>query len=905
MRIISGKIGAYLANILIRMFASVLLIGIALSLVPVPFVQAQATPQLILTKTVEGGVTTAQVGDIIRYRIRFECSSLSTACGQMQITDVLPTGLSYLPPPNSSVPVGFSIAYDGGTRTITITKDDNNLMDGTQYDAVIAVRVDYDLRPLPATINNTINGTIDPPGPVGVITSTPASAPPVSIGTVTPSWGLTKSLFSPVIDPTVDTDVTYRIQLCPITPPVGQGNAPISNIVITDNLPAGATFVSASDGGTQAGGVVTWPAVAGPIYPPNCLTRYVTIRYTDANFNVGDSVTNTANASGTYISSSGGVVGPGSVASPELLTHPLDPIVEVPTYSKDDIGDPVGINGTGRFILNLNTNGTNYPSNEVVLIDNLPPQLQVTEVTSGGWSAAFDYVRAYVEYSTNNAGTWTAFPGQPVSYNTNATYPAPVTNITNVRWRFEYDPDGIAPFTFTAQGLPYTWTFTNSPQIRVTPRAVAVNTDPPTVVSLPAAAAGNTYNNCVQVSRRNSSGVSFTDPCNIEPMTVQGNFVSLQTYKGETPGTSWDDFYDPNINNFVADGTILPGDTLRYTITVEVTERSSAPLINPTIRDTLPADLVFVRNGIAQLDGVPLGTQPTFTQVGQSLTWAWNNPSPTLTVNPLTLGSRYLTVEFFARIPRGQTPGSRTNNLYVVTDAVDALCETGTQVQDSANGDVDGDADATDPACQSTDNYIVERSAALRGQKWIRSTDSSNNQVVDSTTFLPDATCPNGGTVGLPTGGSNPFTRFPCISQAFPEGALNPGQFAPPPANPALDDFEYNLRIFNDGNVDMLSYVLYDILPYSGDTGSGGTLSGTTRDSEFRPTLRGPIEYISGPASLSSASFLIEYNNTINPCRPEVFNQPFGAIVPAGCNNTWTTTWSASAQRSSPKSACM
>ncbi len=201
-----------------------------------PGVSARAgEPQLILTKTIEGGATTAQVGDVIRYRIRFECSSLTTSCGEMEITDVLQAGLTYLPPPNSSVPSGFTIGESAGT--ITITKDDDNLLDGSQYDAVIAVRVDFNLRPLPATINNAVSGRVDPPGPVTWQNAVPASAPPITIGTVTPSWGLTKSLFSPAINPTIDTDVTYQIELCPITPPSGSGNAALQNIVITDNLP--------------------------------------------------------------------------------------------------------------------------------------------------------------------------------------------------------------------------------------------------------------------------------------------------------------------------------------------------------------------------------------------------------------------------------------------------------------------------------------------------------------------------------------------------------------------------------------------------------------------------------------------------------------------------------------------
>ncbi|MGZ9226532.1 MAG: hypothetical protein ACXW4M_13345, partial [Anaerolineales bacterium] len=220
---------------LLRLFAFLIVSGILLSQIPIQSVRAAGT-DLTLTKTVEGGVTTAQVGDVIRYRIHFACSNLTTPCGSMEITDVLEPGLIYQPPPASSVPAGFSISYDSPTRTITITKDDNNLLDGSQYDAVIAVRVDYDLRPLPATINNTVGGRIAPTGPGNWETTTPANAPPITIGTVTPSWALTKSLSSPLINPTVNTDVTYRIQLCPTTPPAGQGNVPLRNVVFTDTL---------------------------------------------------------------------------------------------------------------------------------------------------------------------------------------------------------------------------------------------------------------------------------------------------------------------------------------------------------------------------------------------------------------------------------------------------------------------------------------------------------------------------------------------------------------------------------------------------------------------------------------------------------------------------------------------
>ena len=891
-----------LAPTLLRLFTALLLLGVVMTQMPVSTVRAAGT-DLTLTKTIEGGATHYELGDVIRYRIHFACSNLTTPCGPMEIKDVLQAGLIYQPPPASSVPAGFTIT-EAPVGTLTITKDDANLLDGSQYDAVIAVKVDYNLRTLPALIDNQVTGRIAPTGPGNWENATPANAPQITIDTANPHWAITKTLSSPSINPTVNTDVTYQIQLCPTAPPPGEGNVGLNNIKLTDVIPAGATFVTASNGGTFAAGTVTWPTVAGPLFPPNCLTRFVTIRYNTPTFTVGGPpVTNSAHVNADYTPSTGTCTTP-CIGINGGITHPIDPIAETPSYNKDDTGDPVGFTGTGRFTLDLNTNLTNFPSNNLILIDNMPPQFRITSVTSGQWSSAFDYVHAFVEYSTNNGSTYTSFPGSPANFNTNATYAAPVTNITNVRWRFEYDPDKTAPFAYTQAGLPYTWSFTSTPEIRVTPRSAPVNTDPPAVVTLPAAVAGTTYTNCLQVSRTNSLGNPVLDACNNESMTVQGSFVSLRTSKNETPGTAWDDLSDPTITTFTPDGSILPGDTLRYTVTIELTERSSTPLVNPTIQDTLPpaTDFVFVRNGTATLDGTPLGAaqQPTFSQAGQVLTWAWNNPSPALTINPLALGSHFLTVEFYAYVPRGQAPGTYTNNLYAVTDSAGVVCEIGTAPADTT--DIDGDTNTTELGCKNPDTYIVERSAALRGEKWIRSTDASNGVVVDATTFappvLPSPACPNGGIVGLPGGGSNTFTRYPCISQAFPEGALNPGQLVPPPpaVNPALDDFEYNLRIFNDGNVPMLSYVLYDILPYVGDTGSGGTLANSSRLSEFRPLLRGPVQFISGPPGLTSANFTIEYNATTNPCRPEVFDQPTGGLVPGGCDNTWVPGWSTAAR---------
>ena len=290
-----------------------------------------AIANLLLTKSIDGGATTYEVGDTVYYRIRFQCSSLTTDCGALEITDVLSPNFTYLPS-ESSVPNGYILGYDSPSHTVTITKDGDNFLDGSQADAVIAVRVNYDMRPLSDTIDNQAIGHVKPPSETEWLPDVVADAPTITIDTVSVDWTLTKTLYSPSIDPTVDTDVTYRLRLCPDTT---VGNAELTNVQIIDTLPLHAEFVSASDSGVYTDNVdptadeVTWD-IAGPITPPNCATRYVTIRFNSADgFSNSDTgISNSAEATGDYEGNNGDTCPDCYGSGTETETHDLQGIVE-------------------------------------------------------------------------------------------------------------------------------------------------------------------------------------------------------------------------------------------------------------------------------------------------------------------------------------------------------------------------------------------------------------------------------------------------------------------------------------------------------------------------------------------------------------------------------------------------
>ena len=59
--------------------------------------------------------------------------------------------------------------------------------------------------------------------------------------------------------------ITYTVEVVNLGPDAG------TDVVITDTLPGTGTFVSASDGGTESGGVVTWPTIGTmAASPPIC-----------------------------------------------------------------------------------------------------------------------------------------------------------------------------------------------------------------------------------------------------------------------------------------------------------------------------------------------------------------------------------------------------------------------------------------------------------------------------------------------------------------------------------------------------------------------------------------------------------------------------------------------------------
>lgn len=282
-----------------RSVRSLLLIVASVALLPIVFVQAAGASAATLTKELDGiqgqGFTspsTFKTGANVRYRLTFQCSSLTTPCVTGTITDVLDPNLEYVQmiPPSSS-DVSATPTWDAPSHTLTIAI--GSFDDGDSGEVVVVARV-KGTTPGGTTIPNHASITV-PNGPTVTTTDVDIDVPPSS-----PNWAIAKRVQTPAnAAPAPGTDVTYAVE---IQAPTRLGNVAITDGTVTDTYPAGATVVDAGGGTVDtANHTITWPVGAidpASIYCTNDpLACYqgvanITLNFPSSNFSANQTATN-------------------------------------------------------------------------------------------------------------------------------------------------------------------------------------------------------------------------------------------------------------------------------------------------------------------------------------------------------------------------------------------------------------------------------------------------------------------------------------------------------------------------------------------------------------------------------------------------------------------------------------
>jgi uncharacterized repeat protein (TIGR01451 family) len=234
-----------------------------------------AIPDIVVTKS--DGVDDVEPGDTLSYEITVSNVGDQNATG-VTLTDTLPVGITFVSAIGTGIGTGTEV---GGV----VTWPPFDLAKGTVETAIVTVTVDTPATDGREVIINSVTAYDDG---VNGIDPTPFDNATFDIDTLdaAPDLEVVKTDGLSVVS--VGDIVTYSVTVS------NTGNQIANGVTLTDPLPEGVEFVTASDGGVFSVGTITWPTFA--LAALDSVTYNVTVEVTDPAAAGIDNLTNTATA---------------------------------------------------------------------------------------------------------------------------------------------------------------------------------------------------------------------------------------------------------------------------------------------------------------------------------------------------------------------------------------------------------------------------------------------------------------------------------------------------------------------------------------------------------------------------------------------------------------------------------
>ena len=486
----------------------------------------QSAPVLTISKT--DGPDPVAAGGNITYMLSWSNTGNMNASGVV-VTDTLPANTT------------FVSATAGGTRSgSVVTWNVGTLNAGASGSAQLVAKV---ASPLPngTTISNAtyaIDCAETAPVSGGAVSTTVTSAPALAIS------------LTDAPDPVLaGANLTYTLTWS------NNGNMDATSLVITDAVPANTTFVSATGGGTESGGIVTWTAPALAVAASG--SAQLVVRVT------------TPLPNGTVLSNSGSTadcVETAPVTGASVTTSVTS--APVLTIAAADAPDPVDAGANVTWTLTYGNNG-NANATSVVVADTLPANTTFVSATNGGVLSGSTV--------TWNLGTLT--PGATGNVQVVARVTSPLANGTILN-HASYNIDSAQ--TNVAGGAAVTTTVVSAPALTLQ------QSDAPDPVN-----AGNNLTYTFAYS--NTGNANATGTVLSEPLPANTTYVSSTPAGTVSGGTvTW------NL------GTVLGGASGSVSLTVKVT----SPLPNGTVLTSAPS--------IDCAETAPVAAAPITTVVGSA-----------------------------------------------------------------------------------------------------------------------------------------------------------------------------------------------------------------------------------------------------------------------------------------------
>ena len=770
-----------------------------------------------------------------RYVVEFSCASTTEDCVDSVVTITLPHTVTPAGDPNpDSAPDGVNATATAGKKVVTpeikrptantdglVTYNLGTVAAGSSFQTVLTFTAPRGVTPGGSTVT-----------PVATFTS--GESKETSQATVTiksePTPLLSKT--GPVATPK-NVDVTYQITPKYDTNVDGlNGKSNMTDVVITDPLPACAKYVSSSASGNTktntaatvessydaATHTVTWNV--GDVNPAFMnIVLSVTVHYDDTC--TDETVTNTAKLTGKEMHNETNVV-----TADASFTHRFD--------SEIRYGGGFNKRAMSQFERGKQGNWLYSYSNN----SNVPVVMEYTDYLTCGLVSPTDGSKdcdkplmrvktidtqtttpIEITYWTNkgNTGTQTVYRGKAFDFSSFAadeyltvfhykqTIPAGESSILNVA-----GPVGAGTPT-TEDGTTYVEADTNSAAWKAGKSDQYVRVQ-----------------NCVtdwsmkSLDGSRSIQIPADDYCDIL-----------------TLGTALPKYY--NAKSTIKGNLASPGSEVTFSVTANNT--STVVDSQPVISDLLPCGMTFVEDSVT---GGPAGKEKTVTV--RDVTDATGCTRQLVQVTwPGYQTKGGTTIQLRGKVGPSMSAGTHKNEAYIsaaepeyaLTSKKTTICFYGST---DDTYDVNGDGNTADQVCPVSSTFTVSEQAGA-------------DVVLESLGSVEGST----------------YKKYTDGVSMIRQG----------------EDGKYRITPTNSGNADLSDMTVYGILPHVGDTAIQG---GDSRGSEWAPILTGPLQVGAG-TGIDPSQVTIEYSTSYNPCRGEVMKQGDAmAAGPAGCDNNWTTT---------------
>ena len=306
-----------------------------------------------------------------------------------------------------------------------------------------------------------------------------------------------------------------------------------------------------------------------------------------------------------------------------------------------------------------------------------------------------------------------------------------------------------------------------------------------------------------------------------------------------TLGTALPKYY--NAKSTIKGSLASPGSEVTFSVTANNT--STVVDSQPVISDLLPCGMTYVEGSVT---GGPAGKDKTVTV--RDVTDATGCTRQLVQVTwPGYQTKGGTTIQLRGKVGPSMSAGTHKNEAYIsaaepeyaLTSKSTTICFYGST---DDTYDVNGDGNTADQVCPVSSTFTVSEQAGA-------------DVVLESLGSVPGSVYKK-------------YTDGPSVMRQGEDG-------------------QFRITPTNSGNADLSDMTVYGILPHVGDTSVQG---GASRDSEWEPTITGPIQVGTG-SGIDPSQVTIEYSTSFNPCRGEVINQgDTMAASPAGCDNNWTAT---------------